>query len=149
VKQAKMSFSYPRDLCFECIRCGLCCGDTNDRTRHVLLLPKEADSISVFAGLPVEEFTLPVKGKSPYVFEMKKKRGKCVFLRIGKCAVYRVRPLLCRFYPFSLRADKNGRFRFLVTAECPGLKTGKILDKLFFACLFEEACSRFGEDLAG
>ena len=37
-KPEKKGFTHPANLRFECSRCGLCCGDTAQKTRHILLL---------------------------------------------------------------------------------------------------------------
>ena len=45
-KPEKVDFTYPVNIKFECNRCGLCCGDTKQKTRHILLLEAEAKKIA-------------------------------------------------------------------------------------------------------
>ncbi len=43
-----------------------------------------------------------------------KKEGRCVFLnRFGKCSVYRVRPNICRIFPFWAIKLNNGRIKVI------------------------------------
>lgn len=150
MSRAKQGFSYPRDVCFECTRCALCCGDTQSRARHVLLLREEAQTISRAVLEAVEAFAVEIKGQEPYAYEMKKtaEEGKCFFLEGRNCIVYELRPLVCRFYPFELRAKKDGKHRFFYTQECPGIGRGKELEKDYFEGLFRRACRQLGAQMA-
>jgi hypothetical protein len=136
-----LSFDYPKNVRFQCTKCALCCGDTKKRTRHILLLKKEAERISEAASKPVEEFSVRIKGHEPYVYEIKKtkKEGKCFFLKDHFCTIYASRPLICRFYPFQLRTMKDGKYRFSYTAECPGVGKGELVEKGCFENLFQQA----------
>ena len=135
-----MSFNYPKGVCFQCIRCALCCGDTETRIRHILLLEIEAKQISEAVSKPIKDFAKKVEGYKPYFYEMQKtaKEGKCVFLKGNHCAIYASRPLVCRFYPFELRATKNGSFEFLYTEECQGIGRGQQLKKSYFEGLLQQ-----------
>jgi Fe-S-cluster containining protein len=145
-----VNFSYPQNVRFTCNHCGICCGDTARKTRHVLLLKAEAECIAMHTKQGVEGFALETEGKAPYVYEMLKnaETGKCVFHRGDGCVVYEVRPLICRFYPFSL-ALENGVYVFRVTDECPqasltGGEGGERLSFSYFKRLFELACAELG-----
>jgi Fe-S-cluster containining protein len=98
----------------------------------------------MFIGLPIKDLALRMEGKEPYSFEMRKIDGKCFFLHGNQCSIYGLRPLLCKFYPFSLETDGNGKFRFQVTSECPGLGTGLLLKKPYYERLFNEARFQHG-----
>ncbi|MGD6807188.1 MAG: YkgJ family cysteine cluster protein [Candidatus Bathyarchaeia archaeon] len=139
-----MSFTYPANVCFECNGCGLCCGDTERKLRHILLLESEAEDISAATCLPIEEFTTEIIGSAPYVYEMKKPEGKCYFLKNNKCTIYDVRPLICRFYPFELKFDKDKDSHvFSFTLECPTInKGGRAMAKRDFEALFQLAEQR-------
>jgi Fe-S-cluster containining protein len=118
----------------------LCCSDTEARARHILLLKKEADSISETTSRPVEDFACRTEGHEPYVYEMRKSTsGKCLFLEKDTCTIYVSRPLVCRYYPFELRTLRNGRHVFSSTKECPGMERGKLLGKVYFKELFRLA----------
>jgi hypothetical protein len=67
-----VEFTCPNNLFFECNQCGLCCGDTEEKIRHILLLEAEANKISTETSLPKQAFTKPITTKNPYCYEMKK-----------------------------------------------------------------------------
>lgn len=141
-------FKYPVAQRFFCTRCGLCCGDTNERKRHILLLKNEADEIAVAVSQPVLAFAKRIRGKAPYVYEIRKtdEIGACVFLQNNKCLIYPFRPLVCRFYPFELKLAANQGHEFLCTKECPGINKGKIRQPNYYAQLFEIAQARLSPD---
>jgi Fe-S-cluster containining protein len=130
---------------FECTKCGLCCGDTEQKTRHILLLESEAAEISQKTSRKPEEFCEAIIGKEPYVYEMKKTVGKCIFLKDNQCTIYESRPLICRFYPFELKfCEDQDKYLFTATLECPGIGKGKTLCKDDFEKLFLLALQRLG-----
>jgi Fe-S-cluster containining protein len=131
-------FNYPKNVRFKCSRCALCCGDTKNNKRTILLLKPEASRISRKTSKSLADFAEKVEGFEPYVYCMKKTDdGKCVFLRNDLCSIYEIRPLICRFYPFQLKSTKTGRYAFECTTECPGVGTGPELKKGFFERLFK------------
>ena len=141
----KVEFSYPVNVRFKCDRCGLCCGDTPEKTRHILLLEPEARKIAVHTSKPMSDFLVTIGGKQPYSFEMKKSRqGKCVFLGdSNQCSIYPLRPLICICYPFELKFNKHKElYNFDFTVECPGINQGRLLGKTDFKKLFEVAQER-------
>jgi len=138
-----VSFAYPRNVRFHCTRCTLCCGNTQTRTRHILVLRKEAKAISEATSKPVNTFAHRINGHEPYVFEMRKRRdGKCVFLECYTCVIYASRPLICRYYPFELKSQIDGKCEFSFTSECPGVASGRVLKVSYFRALFRIACER-------
>lgn len=138
-----MNFDYPTTVRFRCIKCGICCGDTKEKTRHILLLRTEAEQIATATLQPISKFTVKIKDKAPYSYEMKKmKDGKCVFLENNCCTIYAVRPLICKFYPFELESAPTGKYTFLYTSECLGINMGPILSKKYFRKLFQLAHAR-------
>jgi Fe-S-cluster containining protein len=145
-RKLKMTFDYPTALRFKCIKCGICCGDTIEKTRHILLLNEEAEKIAKATQQEITVFAAEINGKAPYTFEMRKtiEDGKCVFLEDNRCSIYSLRPLICRFYPFELKPNAAKRHRFFCTDECPGVNKGKRLDEAYFRKLFQLACSRLG-----
>jgi len=143
-----MSFTYPKNIWFVCSRCGLCCGDTPKKTRHVFLLKQEVKRIADHTKQSVNSFAKEAPGNAPYLFEMRKNPDSlmCIFLKDNACTIYDNRPLVCRFYPFELSTTDNGEFVFKETNECPSLscselKNAKKLGFSFFASLFELACA--------
>ncbi len=134
-----MSFQYPLKIRFKCIKCGICCGDTEEKTRHILLLRKEASKIADTIKQPIENFAVELVGKTPYCYEMKKtKEGKCVFLKGNRCIIYSKRPLICKYYPFGLETNQNQQ-KFFHTNECPGIGKGKIMKENDFHKLLKLA----------
>ena len=136
-----MDFTYPTEIRFSCNGCGLCCGDTPKKTRHILLLSSEKEKIAEETGMPANKFSNEIKDKQPYCFEMKKTSlGKCIFLKNNQCTIYSLRPLICRFYPFQLTYDLDEeKHVFDVTLECPAINQGKPFSKKEFEQLFELA----------
>jgi len=139
-----VNFEYPAALRFQCTKCGICCGDTQEKIRHILLLSAEAEQIATATSQPITHFAVQVEGKAPYGYEMKKtlKNGKCVFLAQNRCTIYALRPLICRFYPFELKMAANRKYQFLCTDECPSIGKGKVLGKNYFEELFQLACAK-------
>ena len=139
-----MDFTYPNNLFFDCTKCGLCCGDTVQKTRHILLLKSEASDISAEINLPIKDFADQINDKGQYCFEMKKsKEGTCFFLKDNQCSIYKLRPLICRFYPFELKFDPGKDLHvFDFTLECPAISKGKIMTLKDFEELFALAKER-------
>jgi len=140
-----LRFNYPLDIHFGCSKCGLCCGNTANKVRHVLLLKSDAERIAKKTNQVVDMFAAQTPGKLPYLYELRKSpEGKCVFLYNNQCTIYDDRPLICRFYPFELSTDSEGVSTFRFTNECPGVCTttagiGDKLEVTYFRMLFELA----------
>ena len=141
-----MDFEFPEDACFVCEKCGRCCGDTEDKVRHVLLLKSEAEKISKQTSKGIQEFAQEVYGFEPYIYEMKKTEEKCLFLENNRCKIYDIRPIICRFYPFELKNIGNDKYSFLFTTKCKGIGKGPKIGKPFFDFLFRIATKAMGED---
>lgn len=139
-----MEFTYPVNISFTCNRCSLCCGDTKQKTRHILILETEAKKIALQTCQSTVEFSVQVNNKSPYEFEMKKTSdGKCVFLEENQCKIYSLRPLICMFYPFELKFDSDNQLHvFDFTLECPAIGHGNGFFEKDFEKLFDLAKER-------
>ena len=133
-----MNLRCPKNVHFECQRCAKCCGDGSHRGRNILLLEPEVRQISKVTGLRPLSFASRSLSVQPYRYRMKKRGGKCVFLDGKACRIYNLRPLICRFYPFSLKKGSNG-YIFEVSEECPGIGIGNVLKESYFERMFEEA----------
>jgi Fe-S-cluster containining protein len=140
-----VNFTYPANVSFDCNRCGLCCGDTQEKTRHILLLETEAKKISAETSLPIQDFSKETMG-TPYGYEMKKTpEGKCVFLKDNQCSIYALRPRICMFYPFELKfKEDKGQHAFDFTLECQGINKGKLMTINGFEKLFVLAQEKLG-----
>ena len=111
--------------------------------RRILILESEAEELSVETGRPIEDFANESNGTQPYIYEMKKVEGDCLFLKNNKCTIYTVRPLICRFYPFELKFDiDKGTHVFTATSECPMIGQGKKMTKKDFEALYTLARER-------
>jgi Fe-S-cluster containining protein len=139
-----VNFDYPTALHFRCTKCGICCGDTKENTRHILLLRSEAEHITKTTLQSISKFAVRIENRAPYSYEMKKraKDGKCVFLENNRCTIYSLRPLICRFYPFELKNLSNQKYTFLYTDECPGINKGRMLSEGYFRKMFRLARAR-------
>lgn len=139
-----MDFIYPDSVSFSCTMCGICCGDTNEKKRHILMLSEEVQQISERIGKNSLNFANVNKKQPPYLYEMRKdENGTCIFLRENKCDIYSIRPLICRFYPFELIDLPDKKYEFLFTNECLGISKGKRMKKEHFTKLFLLARSKF------
>jgi len=139
-----VDFTYPVNVRFSCNQCGICCGDTKQKTRHILVLEAEVNNISSQTSLDRTDFSFQIVDKSPFVYEMKKtNEGNCVFLKENQCMIYQIRPLICEFYPFELKFNNNKQLHvFDFTFECPGIGQGKTFNSDEFKRLFNLAQDR-------
>ncbi len=133
-----MNLRCPKNVHFECQRCAKCCGDGSHRGRNILLIKSEVKQISQATGLRPLSFASRSLSIQPYRYRMKKRGGKCVFLDGKACRIYNIRPLICRFYPFSLKRGNNG-YKFEVSEECPGIGLGDASKESDFERMFEDA----------
>jgi len=143
-----MNLDYPQATRFKCVKCGICCGNTHAKTRHILLLKTEAEQISNATKRPITEFAVKIEGKEPYIYELAKtaKEGTCVFLERNQCTIYALRPLVCRFYPFELKTTGTRKHKFTPTDECPRIGKGRVLQEEYFRKLFRLARGRVKKD---
>jgi len=93
----------PRMLCLT--NCSYCCGPVKIGRRERININRYCRE----HGLP----TSKVFG-NPDEWEKDGKKGGCVYLRVGKCVIYPVRPVLCRI--FGAVEQKEGEKANLV---CP------------------------------
>jgi len=107
----------------------------------ILILKSEIKRIGDEEALSIDFFASKVDGFEPYEYIMKKKDGKCFFLRDKECSIYEKRPLICRFYPFQLINLGDNHYVFKETSECLGINNGSYLGRDYFYKMFEEAVS--------
>jgi Fe-S-cluster containining protein len=142
-----MKFDYPKNVRFKCERCAICCGDTKNRVRSILLLKIEAERISQKTLKSIDDFAEKIEGFEPYVYRMKKTEdGKCIFLKDKSCSIYHIRPLICMFYPFELKEVGRNRYIFAYTDECPAIGKGLKLKKDYFERLFRKIMKTIEEN---
>jgi Fe-S-cluster containining protein len=132
-KDVIIYYYYPNNVTWSCIDCGDCCGDINDHTRMILLLPEDIDKIENRAET---DFYEEWNGDN-FVGILCKKDGKCIFYNGEGCSIYEERALLCRMYPFWVE-KQNDFFVVGIDKECQG-KEGEILNDGFFSELLLSA----------
>ncbi len=113
---------------FKCKKCGFCC-DAPTVTK------KDLSKIAGYLNIPlnkvIKEYCKFFNGK---IGELKEIKGKCIFYDFDnkKCLIYPVRPLICRFRPYSIQY-KNGEL--IITYDiwflryCKGLYLGDNIDE--------------------
>ena len=131
---------YKRNFRFKCKRCAtFCCklGGPNLTEKDVQQLKK--------AGYATDNFLEPTtKRESNSAPKMQSRLGKrddgsCIFLRfnnrlkIYKCSIYDVRPVLCRMYPFDFERIDSNSFMLKFIPCCRGLNSpdGQLVDERF------------------
>lgn len=134
-------FYYPKGLRWGCKRCGACCRDASHRQRRILLLPKDVERLGK-AG--EKDFTVEVRGEEPFVGEMRKAGGACIYLTKEGCRVYPSRALLCRTYPFWIERDGRS-FEIMFDARCFGVGRGGELKEEFYRDLVLQALESRGD----
>lgn len=117
----------------------MCCRDTKEKTRLILLLKLEVERISKKTRKSVVEFAERIEKSEPYIYQMKKSNdGKCIFLKDNLCSIYNIRPLICMFYPFELKEIKSNQHLFVHTTECPSIGKGPELKRSYFETLYDK-----------
>jgi Fe-S-cluster containining protein len=130
---------YPAHLRWTCVRCTKSCRDLPGRTRNILLAQSDIKRITDSKKLADKEFSVSSRGSFPYIRKMRRLDGRCVFLQDSRCSIYRARPLICRFYPFSLHPVRNNTFEIGFDLSCSGLGKGPYRSERFFRDLVELA----------
>ena len=125
---------YPH-IRWRCQRCGECCKDQVKRKRRILLT--DYDIARIKKDMVEEKFCKKIKPNGPYKYMMIQKDGSCIFLSNNRCTIYEKRPLICRFYPFTM--IENESYVFQADAGCLGVNLGKYVTKNDFIELVEEA----------
>ena len=129
----------PAHLRWICVRCTKSCRDLPGRTRNILLAQSDIKRITDCTKLAAREFSVSSRGSFPYIRKMRKLGGRCIFLQESTCSIYRSRPLICRFYPFSLNPVRNNKFEIGFDLSCSGMEKGPYRNERFFRDLVELA----------
>ncbi|MFA5234487.1 MAG: YkgJ family cysteine cluster protein [Sulfurimonas sp.] len=119
MKQDGYSYSFDANACSTCqARC--CTGESG----YIHVNSREIEDISKFLGLGIEEFTQNYLFKNGYKYSIKERKlgesYECAFYDRASngCAIYEVRPMQCRTFPFwdyfKTRVDE-------LKLECPGV----------------------------
>jgi Fe-S-cluster containining protein len=141
-----MRLKYPLEVFFECIKCGLCCRDTEHHRRKVFLTPRDVENIVSLTHKSPREFCRATHAAPrPFSRVIKKTSGSCPFLdENSMCTIYDSRPLICRCYPFIVDYEGTDLVAFTTSSrECPGLRRGRRLPEEFFEKLAQEVTTNF------
>ncbi len=125
-----MTVLYPKGVRWHCKRCAMCCANTQDHVRVIRLMRCETERISRATRKKEDQFSKRANDSQLYVRTMRKRNGKCFFLKDNLCLVYNDRPITCVFYPFFLTHVSQDRMKICLTPEdCPGLGVGEVIDR--------------------
>ena len=136
-----MNIVVPNKVQFDCQRCARCCGDTSHRGRNLLLTNSDVKQICKVTEMNPLSFASPISDGGYYQYKMKKRNGKCIFLDGKACRIYNHRPLICRFYPFSVE-KKSNKYVFEIAEDCPGIGLGGVIPCEMFEAMLQEAQKR-------
>ena len=123
---------YPIHVRWICVRCTNSCRDLPDQRRKILLTSTDLARITNATRLAPKEFSASSRALAPYERMMKKRNGRCIFLRGSKCSIYRSRPLICRFYPFCIGPSGAKGFEVGFDLRCSGIGKGQRRGEKFF-----------------
>ena len=121
---------YGKGIKFKCIPgCARCCRGEG----YVYVSNKEASEIANYLNITLEEFLgkyTKFNDKGKRILIDKHDKVQCIFLRDDyKCAIYEVRPIQCKTYPFWTSIFKDKGSLNYEKLHCPGFGTGKFYSK--------------------
>ena len=108
-----------------CANCptSACCSKVRPggRIDSPILFPGDVRAVERFTGESADRFSVSKNGKNHSERLMRTgSQSGCYFYRDGKCAIYHVRPLDCRLFPFDIIEKSDGRLVWIVyTRLCP------------------------------
>jgi len=144
--RSKDAIRYSPRLRWACIRCGNSCRDVGKRKRRILLTARDLARITHITLMEPKQYSVTSRNSPPYTKAMKKVEGKCVFLQGTECIIYEARPLICRFYPFSLVRSPRGEIRIGFDPACSGVRKGDYRGKRFFQDLVDLAREELSQE---
>ena len=115
---------YHDGLRFACTRCGGCC---RGEPGYVWVSRRDIRAIARFLERPVEEVLRDyVRQALGDLSLVEHPNGDCVFWRPEGCAIYPVRPVQCRTFPFWRECVGSPRAWKRVARRCPGVNAGRL-----------------------
>lgn len=119
-------FFESQPLRFDCTRCGRCC--VAGGGYYVFLNGHEAEAIRTYLGLSRSWFRRRYLKRLPdgELVASWRDNGGCVYLDAGgECAIYPVRPVQCRTYPFWPEIVNRRRDWRRESRRCEGIDRGR------------------------
>ncbi len=116
---------WEKGLFFSCLGCGRCC---RGEPGAIFYTPAEEERIARFLSFSVEEFRrryTTSRWEAPSLSE--KKNGECILYdgASDRCAIYPVRPLQCRLFPFWPVLLESEQAWNDAARLCPGMNSGE------------------------
>jgi Fe-S-cluster containining protein len=94
----------------------------NSPIDNAIVFNEEIVDIEKYLGVKSEHFMQVGRYPEGNPYQTLKHTGKsgCYFYKDGRCEIYPVRPLDCRFFPFDIIEDDDGNLLWIVYTElCP------------------------------
>ena len=120
-------YFFDQGIRFKCRRCGICCTGAPG-TIYV-----SAEEIRIIANhLGLSKAQLHVRYLYPFKdsFSIREdEQGNCLFfegISNHGCAIYPVRPLQCRSFPFWFSNMRSERRWQEIASQCPGIGEGRV-----------------------
>jgi Fe-S-cluster containining protein len=115
---------YADGLRFTCTQCNKCCGG---EPGYVWLEDGELERIADFLNLSPRQFARQYCRKVWWrISLLEMTNGDCIFLRPEGCAIYPVRPIQCRTFPFWRDVLRSPRRWEQLKHRCPGVGCGRL-----------------------
>jgi len=111
-------------FCHNCPSNKNCCTrmKTNSPIDNAIVFNEEIEQIESYSGVRREDFLQLGRYPADGPYQTLKHNGNsgCYFYKNGRCQIYPVRPLDCRFFPFDIIEDDENDLRWIVYTElCP------------------------------
>ncbi|GAB6886834.1 YkgJ family cysteine cluster protein [Desulfothermus okinawensis JCM 13304] len=117
-------YFFANGIRFKCQQCGKCC---TGEPGTVYVTEEEIKKISDFLNIDTKKFKKDFLYPFRDSYSIKElKNGNCVFYKDKSCAIYPVRPMQCRTYPFWLKNLRNEKNWKEIERQCPGIGKGKL-----------------------
>ena len=123
---------YADGLAFECLQCGRCCA--GPEPGYIWVQPAEIESAAKFLGITPHQFAdRYVRAEGSAMTILENQHNDCVFLHSAgctgsarSCAIYPVRPMQCRTWPFWKFNLSSPKAWCLAADRCPGINKGRL-----------------------
>jgi len=123
-------------FCAECRKEDNCCVRVtpNGRISRPVLFTEDVERIEQYTGNDCSTFSTGHNSFKRGLKVMKADNNGCYFCRSGECAIYLVRPLDCRLFPFDVMEKDSGSLVWIAYT-----KTCSVAFDIF-ACLEQAKC---------